>query len=1482
MSNGKRRIIDKANRALTWLTLPGNTWILLAIILILAASFRYYHVNWDEGQHIHPDERFLTMVENSLSWPKSLKIYFDSTKSPLNPYNHNFGLFVYGTLPIFIVKWLGIKLHMLGYGRIYLLGRELSATMDLLSILLLYFVGRRLYSRKVGLLASALYAFAVMAIQQSHFFTVDNFGTFFALLTFYLAVRIAQDGRWVDYLFIGVTYGATVACRINLAAEVGVILLAVLVAVWRDWQNVRHPLERRILVENYALKLVVMSLLAFVAFRTFQPYAFGGHSFLDVRLSKKWLENMKYIRKLIGGDIDYPPGHQWANRTPFLFPWRNMVIWGMGLAMGLTVWIGWLVALYRLLYRKELEHLLPVAWAGGMFLYQGLQFVQSMRYLLPLYPILILLGSWFLFWLVDQARRWSIWDGSAVARRAPALAKGLMALVLIFTFLWALAFMRIYRHPLTRITASRWMFAHIPRGAVIANEHWDDPLPLRVDGKDPFGMMYKGIMMTNYDEDTPQKREKMIANLDRADVLVLSSNRLYGSIPRLPMRYPMTTKYYKALFAGKLGFHLAAEFTSFPGLLGLEFDDQSAEEAFSVYDHPVVHIFLKDADYSEAKVRSILDSVDLSHVYRMIPKQVSAAPDALLLSKARIAEQEAGGTWSAMFHPGDLVNRVPVLVWLLLVELLGLAGFAIMQPLVHLPDGGYGLSKTLGWLLFGYLVWLGASVGLFPATRLALWLVFLILLLAAAAMAWRRRDALQEFVHSRFGLLALEEAIFLAFFLFFLWVRWHNPDLWHPARGGEKPMDFAYLNAVIKSVHFPPYDPWFAGGYINYYYFGFVLVGMLTKLSGIVPAVAYNLALPTLYGFLALGSFSVAASLLPTREATSHEEQVGRFFSLRLCVSASKYFPALAAPIFVAVAGNLVNFSLAWKGWLRISRLQGIHSVVPGLAKLAQVLSGIWVWAHGGNLGYPNDWWFWNASRVIKDTINEFPYFSFLYADLHAHVMALPLTVLALGMAAALFLGAKKATWRQAAGTFVLLALAVGSLKATNTWDYPTYLLLGVGGWLLYVKQRRGLDFYGWLDVVWGAVGLSVLSTLFFLPYSRHYATAYVGIQRWKGPFTHLDDYLMVWGAFLALLVLVLAAEWMRQEREGNLPGWVAENGMPLLTASGLVAIAAALVGLQSWIVSLPMLTAVLVLLWDRNLPARKLFILFMLGWGLALTMGVEIVRLKDDIGRMNTVFKFYLQVWVLWGVALAASLPDLWAEMKRWSSTARWVSSAVAALLLAAALFYPVTATPAKMRDRFSSKTPHSLNGELFMLDASYAENGRSMRLDHDYYAIQWIRGHVPGTPVVLEGRAPLYHWGSRIAIYTGLPDPLGWDWHEKQQRSVIPSPVIDQRAREVQEMYATGDMERFLKLACYYRVRYVVVGDLERAMYPAQGLAKFDAHPEIFRKVYDRSGTQIYRLSPDVTGEGGGVSIPPAPTPTPTKAPAKKLPAPSPMKSP
>ncbi|MDQ7029850.1 MAG: DUF2298 domain-containing protein [Ardenticatenia bacterium] len=1440
----------------------------LGLILLVGGVLRFTGLNWDQGQHLHPDERFLTMVETALRWPSSVGEYLDEARSPLNPRNVGYSFFVYGTLPTTIVRGVAEVLERTGYDQVHLVGRAVSATFDLASVFVLFLLGRTLYrDTRVALMAAFLLATTVLAIQHAHFFVVDTFANFFIVTALYWLARAQRSGRAWDFAMTGLFFGLAMASKISIFTFALVVTLVGAYRVWDEWTS-HHSADRlRLVAEQTFVRLVLTALVAFVTFRLAQPDAFQGL----VEPSQRWLQNITAARDLVSGNVDYPPGHQWTNRPPLWFPWKNMVLWGMGLPLGLAAWAGWAVAAWRLRRHQEWAHLIPVSWVAVLFLHQGTQWVKSLRYFLPIYPTLALLAAWLLVWLWDRARH----DDVVTPRRpalmawTPAKAGGLAAVVLVGTTLWALAFTSIYTRPHSRVQASRWIYANIPPGSTIANEHWDDPLPLRIDGKDPFGGLYRGIEMQWYNEDTPEKLQQALDWLDQADYIILSSNRLYDSIPRLPMRYPMTVKYYEALFSGELGFEKVAEFTSYPQLFGIEIPDQSAEEAFSVYDHPRVQIFKKTPAYSRERATRILGNVDWDGIVRLWPKQATKAPTALMLPGELWTFYRQQGTWSAMFNRDGLANRVSVLVWALALFLLGLISWPyVFAALPALPDRGYALAKPLGLLLVSWAVWWAASLRLMTFTRGAILAAAVALATGSGLLFWRQRTAWRAFWRTRRTLIVLEEGLFWAFFALVLGVRWANPDLWHPVLGGEKPMDFAYLNAIIKSAYFPPYDPWFAGGYINYYYFGFVLTATLIKLTGVVPYVAYNLAVPTFFAMTAMSAFG-ATLVLQAAVRRPHRQWTG----------ARQVAVALLGAIFVAIIGNLGELQLLLNGFAEMSTLE-VESRIPGLALLVRAIHGFLTgFLAGEPLNFRIEWWYWNATRVISHPpseagpITEFPWFTFLYADLHAHMMALPFTLVMIVLSAA-FLVRHGKSRRSLIGHGLLTALVLGMLWPTNTWDFPTYALILLAALTLREWDRRGAFTP---DLLWGSGwrwGVMVaLSYTLYRPFHAWYGSAYGSVERWRGSQTPLQDYLIIHGFFLFVIIAALLVD-LRfgrghngvvrllrlslrfRRRMGRLlqlhralvrPGLMYGMGLYALGVVFLVGGVLLIVGRGVPAVGLWLLALVIALGWRRRPDPLWQMVLVMVAVGVGLTLVVEFLVLKGDISRMNTVFKFYLQVWVLFAVASAVGVARIWRTRPRWPSgwRALWTWGFVA--LFGATLLYPVLATRAKINDRFDTSVGPTLNGMAFMDKAIHYDRERALPLVWDKQAIEWLQENVQGSPVIAEINTypTLYGWGNRYAMFTGLPAIVGWDWHQRQQRALLPGEVVTRRIEDVQRLYTTPDPNEAYQILRHYEAEYIIVGELERAYATPEGIAKFaQMDGLLWDLVYANEGTHIYRV--------------------------------------
>ncbi len=1456
----------------------------LAVILVVAAAFRLNGLDWDAGTHQHPDERFLTDVASRVALPASWSDYFNTPRSSLNPYARGFDRYAYGQLPLTVTRAAAERVGMTGFENVYLVGRALSALASLGTIVFAWLLARRVLGRRSAHLAALLLAVTVLDIQLAHFMAVDTFVACFAAASLYFGQRAWEKETLADAALAGVMLGLATASKVSALTLLPVLFVALI------WPSSGRPSRGRLVDGMTAFGVALIC--AFLAFRVAEPYAFLGPAVWNFRLNPQWILDKAYWAEVSSGSVDVPYMIQWVGTPAYSFVLQAIVQWGMGPAAGLAALAGLALAAWRILAGRTRDRalLLLVVWSLVNLAYFGGQFAKFLRYLAPIYFALAILAAYALVEGVDWALRRTRVTAVGRGRRGAAGWAFLRALafaapvgVVGASAVWALAFSHVYEVPHSRIEASRWIYENVPVGKTLAVEHWDDRLPMPLPGLDPGRYAYQELAL--YDAESPAKREKLIATLDRSDYVILASRRLADSIPRLPERYPLATTYYSSLFSGQLGFQRVARIQVAPALGPLAIDDGRAQEDFTVYDHPTVEVWAKTADYSSAAVRGLLGSVAVDRAVQVRPTE--GGRGGLLLSPEERQLVQSGGTWSSLFDPSSFANQVAPLAWLLVWELMALAAFPLLWgTLRFLPDRGFGASKMLGLVVVGYLVWLGASLKIVPFGRWSIVGAWVLVACLSAAAVWRQRQDFVAWLRVERRLLLALEATFLAGFALFLFIRAANPDLWHPSFGGEKPMNFAYLNAVLRSDFFPPYDPWFAGGIINYYYVGLVLVAVPIKLTGILPEIGFNLAEPSLFGAVAVGAFSFAFGLAVPR--------VGR---LRRGFG---YVAGIAGAVLVGLLGNLDA------GLQVLEQLWRLGAVVApqsgGIARLAAGFIALWQ----GPRFPPLD--FWRSTRLIgpedPGPITEFPYFTFLYGDLHAHQIALPITLAILLVALNLLRSARADARRVPWGSLVWGALLLGVLRATNTWDVPTYLavvLVALAlGWLPALRQGHGFAIRA---LVVSAAVVVVGSQLAILPFLQRYQLFYTGVEPIRVK-TALAQYLTIHGLFVflsgSLLALYAAQAWRRvaavrrpaagdepppykletgaageeplsygrtrpfagaphadasvRERGSAYyglvapvsPGWLRMLGsgpgfllvLGALLGAGLVALdrptAGAILGAASWA------GAACVGFWRRG--ARS-FHAALVATGLLVTLVPEFVALQGDIGRMNTVFKLYFQAWVLLGTAAAVSLAWLVARASRepLARPARWPWLAVAALLAAAGLCYPLFASEAKIGLRFAP-LPLTLDGMAYMDDAQYRDRERDLNLPGDARAIRWLRATVQGTPTVLEGRAPIYRWGSRVSVYTGLPTVLGWDWHEQQQRAAYVA-SIQERASDVQRAFDSPNPAEALAVLRKYDVRLVYVGGLERAYYSGAGLAKLATMPEL-RLAYDTDGVRIYEV--------------------------------------
>ncbi len=1023
---------------------------------------------------------------------------------------------------------------------------------------------------------------------------------------------------------------------------------------------------------------------------------------------------------------------------------------------------------------------------------------------------------------------------------------------------------------------------------------WDDPLPYGMHGYSPFdynnGVYRTDLNFEMYWDDNVEKYNRFTSTLDQADYIFISSNRQWGSVTRIPERYPLTTAFYRELigcpeeqnpywcyatgepgdFTGSLGFELVKTFDSNPRLGPFEFNTQFAEEAFTVYDHPKVLIFKKSEDYDSEKVKAILGAVDLSHVIDLTPRTSSSFKGDLTLPPDRLAEQQAGGTWSDLFDTDSIINRYPVVTvvfWYVVLTLLGW----IVYPMVRiafsgLKDRGYPLTKLFGLLLLGFLVWIAGSFGI-NFSKITILVILFILVLLNIVIGYQNRHEIRLEISNNWKQYLATELVACVFFTFFLLIRLGNPDLWHTAKGGEKPMDFSYFNAILKSSTFPPYDPWYAGGYINYYYYGFVILGVPIKLLGIVPATAYNILLPTLFMLAALGAFSIGWNLSSYTIPLLVLQK--RLSSLRATIFEIPFVAGIISAVSMLVLGNLGTVRMIWHGLQKLAA-EGVQIETAGFFER-------WIWTFkglgrvltGSSLPYGPGDWYWIPSRVFpNEPITEFPFFTFLYADLHAHLISLMITLMVIAWIINLLMGRWK--WEDSQGkrsgiyfmvTFLTGGLVIGALRPTNTWDLPTYLIFAVAVVfytamkyaVLPEKIMPGLSPFikRFVVAIFSCLLLVGLTFLLYQHFGQWFGQAYNKIQIWKGDRSPFWSYITHWGAFFFLILTWMIHElldWL-----ANTPGSALMKFKPwreLIYLGTMIIfallIAVTILGIQiAWLVILMAILALALILRPGQLDHKRL-VLFMIGTGLVLTLAVELIVIEGDIGRMNTVFKFYLQAWTLLSLSAAASFMWLLPIIKeQWSAKFRLIWQVACVLLVGGALLFPWLAGADKIRDRMNVLAPHTLDGMKYMETARYSDFDKDMDLGQDYRAIRWMQENIKGSPVIVEANTPEYRWGSRFTIYTGLPGVVGWNWHQRQQRAVVNSDWVQKRVDEVGSFYKTTYPEKAKSFLSKYDVKYIIVGQLERAAYPAEGIAKFEEQDgTIWNEIYRDAETVIYEV--------------------------------------
>ena len=1360
-------------------------------ILFIGIVLRWYGINWSLPHIFHPDETRLLYAVSDISLEN------------LNP-----KFFAYGSLPIYLLKIVHVATESLAgflgkpsYVNFFLTGRAVSAFFGSLTLIILYLLGKRAFSPRVGLLSAAFLAFTVLHIQLSHFLTVDVMLTFFVVFALYvLALLIEGHHPLRYYLLTGTVLGLALATKISALPLYGVFLVAhILLLRQSKWTAFPKGHSSLTLWGMFVLAILLSGVIFFLC----EPYALLDYN--------EFYRQIKEQSDMVRGITQPPYVIQYEGTSRYWYQLQQLLRFAMGIPLGLLTLIGTIFLLLKTLrwlllsltrrpphstFRIPQALILVFAWVLPVCVITGGFQVKFLRYMLPLIPFFCLLGAVFIEDLLLRSSSWRF------------VVYPLVIITLVFSVFYSIAFITIYHREDPRAQASRWIYNHLEEGSTLLTELWEFSSIVPINGHHP--TQYRMLQLDLYGPDTDAKIQRMTEQLSETDVIILATRRLYGSILRVPERYPLTSNYYKLLFDGTLGFRSVAPFTKYPSLIEIRFNDDFADESFSVYDHPKTLLFQKVNDIPAQDLYTLIISAPPVENSDSLLKRFLAFPalerenvpfiqPSLQEKKRSVVDQ------SSVAEKGAVFQWQAIFLWLITVELLALIVFPFTSlTFRNLPDKGYAVAKVVGILLPSYFIWLCVSMGFFSYSQQNILFTTCIILFLALYVFLKDRQFFANIFRTGWKTFLVYEGVFLSAFAAFILFRAYNPDIFW----SESSMDFSFLTVLNRTDTLPPPDPWISGFPLNYYYFGHYLVATLTKLTGIPPQFTYNLAFALFPALVILELFSLLYNLT------------------------KRYLIGIVSVLFSSVIGNLDGFLL----FLDMLRKK--------------------------ELGYR---FFRPAHEVIPYTVHEFPSWTFIFVDLHAHLLNMPFLIATFLIGLNLLFVRRTVRSEEHFESFspirliptLLYLLLVGTLGVISSWDYPTGVIFLVLIACITAYKNHYRSGQRWKSALRPLAYIAAIiipgSLVLYAPFYSSFSRSGMGIGLVGKLTTELSDFLTIFGFFFFLIFSYLLLQ-ARQIRFFGHP-W---RALLILLIGGFAIYTFAFYRFQLNYATLLFVFFTLLFstyiffktdnLRSTNVNVPHLYIWLCLLYACMISAGCEIIFVRDflqdgEYKRMNTIFKFYIPAWFLFSFVATYSFAQILRLFKHHISGTKigvftfWkiLWSFCFGLLLLFSLTFPVMGVYARrhQQDVYGrTYLPPTLDGLAYIKTQNPDE----------YHAIGWLNTNISGTPVILEATGPDYRYEyGRISANTGLPTVLGWQSHADQREHWHRT---YQRVQDVKEIYTNPNINRVMQLLRHYGVQYIYIGYTEGRDFSIEDLQKFQQYPEYFEPVFQSGDTVIYQV--------------------------------------
>ena len=707
---------------------------------------------------------------------------------------------------------------------------------------------------------------------------------------------------------------------------------------------------------------------------------------------------------------------------------------------------------------------------------------------------------------------------------------------------------------------------------------------------------------------------------------------------------------------------------------------------------------------------------------------------------------------------------------MLILSILGLPIAAFI--LSRLPDKGVSVSLTFSLsILFFVVYWVGhLSFGL---TTAILGISILSLISLIIFTTKRPKIPYYSFIEVF--------SVFTIAFIFIIFIRSIDPSIY--SIGGEKFLDFGLLQSILRTSSLPPEDMWFSGETVRYYYGGHLITATLSLLSGISAKFAYNLALASFFGALVSSVYGLSGSI-------------------SLLYGQSKRLAGFLGALIVGISSNfVVPFSIfLWILPFNISNKLSIF--VSGVTDInpSYILS-------------PSSFFYWTSSRVIRGTINEFPFFAWLNGDLHAHMMSTPFMVLILSVLLAYSLSPSKNILERRLLIMGVLPFLSGMVAVINTWSYPT--IFGITFLTLLLSKENPISLIPFFDrfqtkltpfkkelfiisisFIVSSITLlvgSVTVAPFFVNSVSLHTISFLPTR------SGLTEFLLVYLFFISIFAIYLF----------TIISVESKNSPRILLISLLIFIVGILFNFSAVSILLPLCLISYILLKYFGSKVNFELILFLAGSILIILTEILFIQEQAGPGRMNTVFKIYMQVWIFFSIGASISIVRLTngSLLKNISEKTQLPKKAI--ILIISLLILSTT-----VYSGFSISEQVSVDSQSTLDATTYAQ----ITYPLEWESILFLQT-LPGSPniVTVPGcwcnhakTTRPYSWVNAPSSFTGVPTVAGWS-HEVGYRG---GDLYSKRVADVSQIY-TGSTETRKNLLIHYDVKYVYLGPNENTMY-------------------------------------------------------------------